>query len=943
MKKLLGIGFSFGFALVHSVQPCWSGEINPPATESQALIGTGYASDKQSFQGNCLGGETVESGINQSNISFSQAISEAQLASELGFEAAGRARFGVISASAAAKFQSAAQSDEFSISANYSGDYQFKNIILKEPKLTEIGARMRGPSNDERWISACGDEYVDQIRLGAKIFFSIRIDFASKADKKAFEANFSIEGPLFGVSGSIKNAMNSFSKRTQVTVSALQIGGNVEQLSQIFGNTETFVKCSLGAFDQCSSVLSAALTYATQVFPKQLSDSQLDPSKPGGPAVMKYITKPYADAGIFLLNAPQVGTEVKQARRTLDRDLTVFYKNSTLVDRYLSSPTRRLSERQTQVLKSIQAHLQDDKMRILDLAQECYDSPSLQCVKDVTALDPSYPEGLYSISPKDLVIDNESFAQFCDEGLSPQGSESIRGTVNACVELAKKKNPELFRPMETGQVIDSCFVSSQILAHQKELNLTDSGVQDLRPLLEFTQFEKIILDGNNIVDVGPLSSPLFGGFHHLKFLSLARNQVESVEGLENIPSLEIIILSGNRIRNASTLSSLQKLHRLDLRNNGPEVRCPNSSIPSCLTSDFGNSGQFVLSERRTGSYRYGLTANLMENNGEKTALILGGIFDAAHKYAELFHYNTGEYSVLNPGIKGRRFHTATSLQDGRILILGGAGRPDGEIYLPRTGQFLNLSNEMSLSKAGHTATLLKDGRVLITGGWRESTLQIPSQSVEIFDPKTLGFSELSTGLSVARAMHTATLLNDGRVLITGGYTDQGSVGTADLFDPVRNEVSSLFTSRMSEPRGAHQATLLQNGTVLITGGLDGTRSLSSADIFDPLTNLFRPTRLLMNLNRGGHQATLLSNGLVLVTGGHSQIEEDFSGMSCSTCIKEAELFDPVTEDFTFLNRPMIYPRAYHSAIQLEPGIVLIVGGLGEKAGSSAEIFTYGGN
>ena len=92
----------------------------------------------------------------------------------------------------------------------------------------------------------------------------------------------------------------------------------------------------------------------------------------------------------------------------------------------------------------------------------------------------------------------------------------------------------------------------------------------------------------------------------------------------------------------------------------------------------------------------------------------------------------------------------------------------------------------------------------------------------------------TTSMSVARCNHTATLLLDGKVLVTGGYTGYGQTALAstELYDPV-----SLTWSKaadMATPRYNHTATLLPNGKVLIVGGTNPT--LTSAELYDPGTN-----------------------------------------------------------------------------------------------------------
>src|SRR6185295_12933619 len=121
-------------------------------------------------------------------------------------------------------------------------------------------------------------------------------------------------------------------------------------------------------------------------------------------------------------------------------------------------------------------------------------------------------------------------------------------------------------------------------------------------------------------------------------------------------------------------------------------------------------------------------------------------------------------------------------------------------------------------------------------------------------------------LRFARASHAATLLADGRVLVTGGSTDGlfgGGPNTAELYDPARDVWSPAGT--MNSPRDLSTATLLPDGRVLVTGGINGV-PLRSAELYDPVTGTWTATGDLITA-RVVHTATLLHNGKVLVAGG----------------------------------------------------------------------------
>jgi hypothetical protein len=231
----------------------------------------------------------------------------------------------------------------------------------------------------------------------------------------------------------------------------------------------------------------------------------------------------------------------------------------------------------------------------------------------------------------------------------------------------------------------------------------------------------------------------------------------------------------------------------------------------------------------------------------------------------------------------RFLHTATLMRDGQVLVAGGrtstAPLASAEIINPFTLRSFP-TGSMSEVRWRHTATTLLDGRVLVAGGFAGApgpNAQPVLNTAEIYDPATRSWTPTGT-MTERRALHSAALLPDGRVLVAGGRSCRFAppfacnfeirTRTAEVWDPA----TGIWTrvGDMHETRHTTEAARLPDGTVLVPAGFgnDGEPS-RTADRFNPATGVWTLTGFLTQ-GRSRQGAVPLPDGDVLVTAGFPQ-------------------------------------------------------------------------
>ncbi|HKD09378.1 MAG TPA: kelch repeat-containing protein [Bryobacteraceae bacterium] len=297
----------------------------------------------------------------------------------------------------------------------------------------------------------------------------------------------------------------------------------------------------------------------------------------------------------------------------------------------------------------------------------------------------------------------------------------------------------------------------------------------------------------------------------------------------------------------------------------------------------------------------------------------------------------GSFAPTGSMTTPRMGHTATLLDNGKVLIAGGYQNVPGgqhcegalhgptgdlecvtalnsaELYDPATGTFSPTGN-MTGSGLGHTATLLPSGKVLIHWG----------RSAEIYDPSSGLFSSID-GVFPGGAL--ATLLHNGKVLINGPWPAAVTGFPALLYDP--SDGTFLPTGDYAGTPGfPGTAAVLPDGRVLVAGSLGCCSDMAQTEIYDPASDTFSLTAPIFTQSNGTTTVLLLNNGKVLAIAGWDVNDDSATPIG-------AGLYDPTAGAFQIIGN-MTMARADYTATLLTDGTVFIAGG--DFAPSSTEVY-----
>lgn len=321
----------------------------------------------------------------------------------------------------------------------------------------------------------------------------------------------------------------------------------------------------------------------------------------------------------------------------------------------------------------------------------------------------------------------------------------------------------------------------------------------------------------------------------------------------------------------------------------------NGNIFILRTAQFGNKSQYNIFNFKNEKFtpvkdlkqEYGSTSEpnaIKLDNGK--VLIVGSLSELVPNYknkityGELYDPITNKISLVGKNLIPTYAFGMAKLQDGRVLIAGGAGfDKKAQIFDPKTNKFYR-TGSLNKGRIDPILFLLKNGKVLVFNN--SDYIDDSNYTMELYIPDK-GIFKLAGNLP-ENVGHIKKIfpLKNGKILFLSTANDYKNWNLV-FYNPDKNEVDKIYTMPQMNNIDNFETTLLQNDKILFTGGIKNGHEYLSAEIFDPKTEKYTPINHKMRIPRAYHKAIQLKDGRVLILDGCN---------SQNLFIEQAEIFYP---------------------------------------------------
>lgn len=504
-------------------------------------LGHGFDSGTRTFRSACLDvSDFGYAGAPTARLDLDHSLDAAETKTLLGASVSAGIDAFVIGGGVKITVNSHVQSSDTSEILTFAVSNVGKEVLVTEAALSATG--LSGTTDPEFARHACGDEYVERIRLGGQLFFTVRYDFGSREVKNEIIKQVKVKAFGFSKTKTSTKRMRDLTERAVVNVDAHQLGGRPERLQAALASVPV-KSCTMATIEGCHAIIDRLLAYVNEPggFSDQMAQLVYDHDAPEHNAtVLSYVTKRYHAGGFRQLYpepAPLVGLEQQAALERLAGELERLEQDRRRGEHLLA--VYRLREPHKESLRrALNGPIRHNVNNAMEGVNVCFRAP-LRCL----ASEAAYWRGREGYDEA-LLHKPITFFDYC---IDRQASIERARTVDALLQLAGTSD---------------CGAAEESLETLPSLELRGRGLTDISPLRGLFSLASLDLTDNGLVEIDVLESLV-----RLQQIRLRDNSVTTMEPLARLPALRELDLSYNAVLEVAPIASAPVLRRLKLHGN----------------------------------------------------------------------------------------------------------------------------------------------------------------------------------------------------------------------------------------------------------------------------------------------------------------------------------------------------------------------------------------
>ncbi|SMF34837.1 leucine-rich repeat domain-containing protein [Pseudobacteriovorax antillogorgiicola] len=518
-----------------------------PNIAKQQKIGAGFDINNQSFRSPCLEGDVEYTGTQSSTLNLDYTVDEETVESQLRSSISGKVNLFVASAKASLEISKFLTKSDYSQNLIYSHRIVGKTASIRNIRLTGDGLKA-SESNDENYKRLkCGQEFINQINLGASLYIAVRLNFESKEMKERWKAKVKFKVLGFKKTKSFRGSSGYENSSTSVSFHAVQIGGDPSRLNKVLASINR-TNCTLKEIEQCHDAVDKLLDYATSEdgFRSQLN--QLEYSHTDYYPAISYETIPYNQTEFKNLSTAAFSpfsVHVRNVQENISNDysdMSELYQRSV----YLLNSNRLLPEERS-LFKKIRSDTRENITRLLRVRDTCLKKSEQICLAE------NFNLNLITIDRDKLFIP-ERLLDRCERAAldDPSDSDAIiikhiydNYPIDSCIELERKRDL-----ITRVKIVDSNLISISILKflpNIESLSLQNNMIGIIGPIRYLTRLRFLNISSNSVNDLNSLRFRT-----KLKRLNISSNSIDTLRPIRDLP-LDRLYTYGNPITDYSVI------------------------------------------------------------------------------------------------------------------------------------------------------------------------------------------------------------------------------------------------------------------------------------------------------------------------------------------------------------------------------------------------------